>query len=168
MADLSDILLLINLATGESSYDVYTNWGEVADANFAFIEDALGEVTSKALAANDITYPTPKSAPAFIKLSGTLTANVAVKTNDRKGFWFVQNDCTGDFTVTFKTASGDGVEVPQGGSITAVSDGTDMYSMTPILPEEISAAGILTKLLTVDVTTAASTPPRCRVSRRQT
>ena len=89
MADLSDILLLINLATGESSYDVYTNWGEVADANFAFIEDALGEVTSKALAANDIILSDTEERSAFIKLSGTLTANVAVKTNDRKGFWFV-------------------------------------------------------------------------------
>ena len=91
MADLTDILLLINLATGEFSYDVYANWGEVADANFAFIEDALGEVTSKTVTTADVTLiRRRRPARSFIKLLAARSPPTArVIAPDRKGFWFV-------------------------------------------------------------------------------
>ena len=129
MASLSAILQLVDLATGESSYGSYANWGEVADFNFSALEDALGEVTSKTLSSSNVTLSADEERSLLIKLSGTLSANVEVRTNDRKGFWFVTNDTTGDFTVTFKTTSGTGIVVPQGGRAILVSDGTNVLRM---------------------------------------
>lgn len=125
MASLTSILLLVDLATGESAYGPYANWGAVTDGNLAFLEDTVGEVTSKTLASSNVTLTDDEERSLFIKLSGTLGANVEVRTNDRKGFWLVKNDCTGAFTVTFKPTSGTGIVVPQGGAILAVCDGTN-------------------------------------------
>ncbi|MBT1154374.1 hypothetical protein J1C56_02085 [Aminobacter anthyllidis] len=129
MASLSAILQLVDLATGESSYGSYANWGEVADFNFSALEDAVGEVTSKTLSSSNVTLTADEERSLLIKLSGTLSANVEVRTNDRKGFWFVTNDTTGDFTVTFKTTSGTGIVVPQAGRAILVSDGTNVLRM---------------------------------------
>ena len=106
MATTSAILQLIDLTLGESSAGGFGNWGDVADSNFGKLEAALGEVTSKALASSDVTLSATEELSVLIKLTGALGADVAVRTNDRKGFWLVDNACTGDFSVTFKTLSG--------------------------------------------------------------
>jgi len=146
MASLSQILLLMDLATGESSYAGYSNWGEVQDANNAFLEAALGQVTSKTLTASNVTLTDTEERSLYIKLSGTLAANVEVRTNDRKGFWFVENACAGAFTVTFKPTSGTGVVIPAASRLILVCDGTNTYSMS------LTAANILSLLTTVDGT----------------
>lgn len=142
MADISAILQLVNLALGESSYGSDTNWGDVTDRNFGRIEKALGEVTSKTLTGSDVTLSADEELSSTIKLSGTLSANVAVETSGRKGFWLVSNACTGDFTVTFKTDAGTGVVIPQGGKAIVASDGTDML---PIAVMRANGAGARTK-----------------------
>jgi len=130
MPSLTAILQLIDMAQGESSYGAFGNWGDVADENFKRLEAVLGEVSTKALTSGDVTLSAVEERSLLIKLTGTLTANAAVLTNDRKGFWFVSNDTTGDFNVTFRTTSGSGVVVPQGTRCILVSDGTNIYRMT--------------------------------------
>lgn len=130
MATLSTNLLLVDLTTGESAFGAHANWGAVTDSNFAFLEDTVSEVTSKTLSSSNVTLSDDEERSLLIKLTGVLSANVNVNTNDRKGFWFVRNNTTGAFTVTFKTVSGTGVVVPQGGSLVLVSDGTNISAMS--------------------------------------
>jgi hypothetical protein len=130
MASYSDILLLSYLAQGESAVHGFANWGEAAVSNFNFLEDAIGETVSITLASSNVTLTAAQERALYLDLGGTLGANVEVRTNDRKGFWFVSNDTSGAFSVTFKTTSGSGVVVPQGGKAILVSDGTDILSMS--------------------------------------
>lgn len=129
MASLTSILSLINLATGESSYGSFANWGAVADENLRLLELAAGEVVSKAVTSADVSLSDDEHNSLLIKASGALTGNRAIETKDRKGFWFVTNACTGEYTLTFKTDSGTGVIVPQGGAALLVSDGTNVLSV---------------------------------------
>jgi hypothetical protein len=130
MASYSDILLLSYLSQGESAVHGFANWGEAAVSNFNFLEDAIGETVSITLASSNVTLTAAQERALYLDLGGTLGANVEVRTNDRKGFWFVSNDTSGAFSVTFKTVSGTGVVVAQGEKAILVSDGTNISSMT--------------------------------------
>lgn len=129
MATTSSILELILLALGESASGGYLNWGEVANANFSTLEKAVGEVESVAVTVADVSLTDAQHNALFIKASGALTGARAIETQDRKGFWFVTNACTGDFALTFKTDSGTGVIVPQGGAAILASDGTNIIAI---------------------------------------
>lgn len=145
MASYSDILLLSDFAQGETSEHGFADWGAMADSNFAFLEDTIGEVTSKTLASSDVTLTAAEERSLFVNLSGTLGANVNVQTNDRKGFWVVYNGTSGAFTVTFKTASGSGATVDQGEYALMISDGTDILKVVQ------SNAAIAASLITSGV-----------------
>lgn len=125
MAGRTANLLLADLATGESGVLGYANWGEAADDNFARLEDALTETSSITLAGVNVTLTDEQERSVNIVLTGTLSANVEVRTNDRKGFWFVHNNTTGAYTVTFKPTSGTGVIIAPGARVVIVCDGTD-------------------------------------------
>jgi hypothetical protein len=140
MATITDILALINLATGESSYGSFPNWGAVADENFRLLELAAGEVVSKTVTTLDVSLSDDEHNSLLIKATGVLTGNRAIETKDRKGFWFVSNGCTGAFTLTFKTDSGTGIVVPQGGWAILVSDGTNMLQAATTLDATALAA----------------------------
>ena len=114
MASSSSILLLTLLAQGESNVAGFANWGAATNSNLGYLEDAVGEVTSKTLSSSDVTLTDDEERALLINLSGTITTNINVNTNDRKGFWFVYNNTSGSFTVTFKTTSGTGVTIDQG------------------------------------------------------
>lgn len=129
MASYSTILLLSLLANGESGVHGFTDWGEAANSNFQFLEDALGEETAKTLSSSDVTLTAAEERALHIDLTGTLTTNVTVYTNDRKGFWFVSNGTSGAYTVTFSTTSGTGATVTQGRKALFYSDGTDQIKI---------------------------------------
>lgn len=130
MATTSDILLLTYLSQGESNAGGFANWGEAGNSNFDYLEDAIGEVTSKTLSSSDVTLTAAEERSAIISLSGTISADINVNTNDRKGFWIVKNGTSGNFDVTLKTTSGTGVVCPQGDNILCFSDGTNIYRIT--------------------------------------
>lgn len=76
------------------------------------------------------TLTTAQAKKKIISLSGTLVSNLQVIVPDRVQDWLIVNSTTGLFTTTVKTASGSGVEIPQGGfaSPTGVySDATNVY-----------------------------------------
>jgi hypothetical protein len=126
MATRSSILLLAELALGESGVLGYANWGEAALDNFRRLEAAVGQTSSIAVTSANVTLTDEQERALYIKVTGTLTGNRSVLTNDRKGFWIVHNGTSGAFSLTFKTASGSGVVIPQGGKAVLVSDGTDV------------------------------------------
>ena len=138
MATTSTILELMLLAQGESAVAPFTNWGDAANSNFEFLEDALGETADITVDSSDVSLTDAQHRALYISLSGTLTGNRSVATDDRKGFWFVHNGTSGSYTVTFKTASGAGVAVPQGGKAILVSDGTDIIQIVSTDPSGVS------------------------------
>ncbi|MBW3099258.1 hypothetical protein KY465_18405, partial [Pseudohoeflea sp. DP4N28-3] len=135
MATYSDILLLSLPAQGESGVHGFANWGALANSNFQFLEDAVGEEASITLAGTDVTLTAAEERALHLNLTGTLTANVAVLTNDRKGFWFVTNGTTGSYSVTVKPTSGSGVAVTQGEKAILYSDGTNIVAVSSAVAE---------------------------------
>ncbi len=132
MATISDILQLTYLATGESASGGFANWGESANDNWESLDDALGEVTSKTLSSSNVTLTATEERSLLIKLSGTLGANVEVRTSGRKGFWFVSNATSGAFSVTFKPTSGSGVAIQQGTTAIVACDGTNILPISDV------------------------------------
>jgi len=129
MSSLTAILQLIDLVQGESSSGSFTNWGDVTDGNFAILEATVGQTTTKAVTVADVALSTVEEYSLRINTTGVLTGNRAVTTSGRKGFWFVTNNCTGAFTLTFKPTAGTGIVVPQGGTVIGVCDGTNIIQI---------------------------------------
>jgi hypothetical protein len=129
MASYSDNLLLSLLALGESGVHGFTNWGEAANSNIQFLEDTVTEAADITLAGSNVTLTAAEERALYLNLTGTLSANVEVCTNDRKGFWFVSNGTSGSYTVTVKPTSGSGVVITQGHKAILYCDGTNIVSL---------------------------------------
>jgi hypothetical protein len=71
--------------------------------------------------------------PKFIVIGGALTAarDVVLRSTVTGLWWWVQNNTTGGFAVTFKGGSGTGVVVQPGGKVLIYWDGTNMSQLTP-------------------------------------
>lgn len=143
MATTSAILEMILLALGESASGGYLNWGEVTNENITKLEKTVGEVESVAVTTANVSLTDAQHNALFIKATGALTGNRAIETQDRKGFWFVTNNCTGDFTLSFETTSGTGIVVPQGATAILASDGTNVLRIAT-LPSGGKAPGAST------------------------
>ena len=73
----------------------------------------------------NITLTAPQAAKTLITLSGTLTGNIQIIFPTWKMSWAIQNNTTGAFSVTCKTASGTGV-ILSSGSNQIFGDGTNI------------------------------------------
>lgn len=88
----------------------------------------IGSVT-KSLTNADVTLTSTEAGNAFLYTSGTLTANVnLIVPTSQSHVWFVQNNCTGSYTVTVKTSAGTGVVIEQGRRYCLYCDGTNVVS----------------------------------------
>jgi hypothetical protein len=74
----------------------------------------------------NVTLTNTQSAYDTITAAGTLTGNVVINVSPFVKSWKFINNTTGNFTVTFKPASGVGVTVPQGGAAECYGDGTNI------------------------------------------
>lgn len=90
-------------------------WGNVLNTDvFTRIDDNLGGLTTKSLTNVQVDLSAAESRTLRLVLNGTLTGNVLVTTLC-VGMTIVQNDCTGNFTVTFqKNGVGSPVTLPNG------------------------------------------------------
>ena len=75
----------------------------------------------------DVTLTQLQSAYPVIIVSGTLTGARNLIFPAIVGEWIVQNNTTGSYTLTAKTASGTGVTLTQGQSTYIYGDGTNIY-----------------------------------------
>jgi hypothetical protein len=101
-------------------------WGDVLNNQaISYIDQNMGGVTSRSLSASNVTLSASESRNAILRLTGTLLANVVI-TTECIGFFFVDNACTGAFTVTVRNASvATAATVPQGSRVTVISDATN-------------------------------------------
>lgn len=135
MASTFDTLLRLELqATGEN----INTWGEKTNNNIELLTDAIAGATSINLAGSgDYTLTTANAATdqarkSFITLTGTLTGNRNVIVPSSSKIYFIRNNTSGAFSVTFKTAAGSGAVIPQGYVLAVACDGTDCFDASEV------------------------------------
>lgn len=135
MASTFDSLLRLELqATGENA----NTWGDKTNNNIELVADAIAGAVSISIAGSgDYTLTTANASTdqarkAFITLTGTLTGNRNIIVPSSSKIYFVRNNTSGAFTVTFKTASGTGALVPQGYVLAVACDGTDCFDASEV------------------------------------
>lgn len=96
-------------------------WGDkLNDDVFTPLDNMLGGVVTKSLTNVQVNLTADESENLRLVLNGTLTGNVLV-TTQCVGFTIVENQCTGNFTVTFQKYTG---AVPVGTAV-VVPNGTN-------------------------------------------
>lgn len=153
-----------------------TNWDVPLNANFGYIDAALGGNTTKSVTGvgtTPVVLTTAEYQNMILTFTGTLTANVNYRIpSGVGGQWIVRNGTTGSFTLTISSGGGGTTFVaPQGFARTVYSDGTniraadDVVSSIPNDSVAYSSGGVLTgtagltyngTLLDVMATTAAT------------
>lgn len=78
------------------------------------------------LSGSSVTLTTLQASKERITLAGTLSANINLVLPAWIKRWTVMNNCTGAFSVTVKTPSGNGVPVAAGATAILQGDGTDI------------------------------------------
>lgn len=140
----TELLRLQDQANSENE----DQWGDIIDANLRRLEDSISRVTAIATTGGTLTltaldYDQDESRSAFIDINGTLISNaIVVVPNVSKGFE-IRNSCTGAYTLTFKTADGTGVVIPQSRAmrIRVIKDSGVVFSTPPVSPSTGKANG---------------------------
>lgn len=129
MSTYSTNLALTLIGTGQ---EVGT-WGTTTNTNLGtLIEQAVSGYVTQAVtdgAATVLTIPNGASGVArnmYIQLTGTLTAARTVEVPANKKLYFVYNNTSGGYAVTFKVTGQTGVSIPNGFKYLLVSNGTDI------------------------------------------
>lgn len=120
--------------------DYVDTWDMPVNADFTAVDTALGGLTSLNVTAvsGAVVLTSTQYRPVFVAISGTLTANVTYQVpSGVGGFWYVANNTTGNFTVTWDSGgAGTSVTVPQGYATAVGCDGTNAYYLNtaPVNP----------------------------------
>jgi hypothetical protein len=100
---------------------------ERLDERLEASEQAVTAMLIKSLAAADVTLTTKEGMEHIaIRLTGALTANRNLIMPARAKAWIVDNNCSGNFTVTVKTPGGAGVATSSGSTSLLYCDGTNI------------------------------------------
>jgi hypothetical protein len=130
-AGLVDGLATLGIAVGDSAllftdgtnfYTIGFSGGSIVEFDFVLLNVAgTGTYTLAGTTELDrISY----------RLTGVLTGNrIIVVPNTVQQYW-IDNQTSGAFTLTVKTAAGTGIEVPQGAAQILYSDGTNVVAAT--------------------------------------
>lgn len=95
----------------------------------AFVEPSyLPQIAAVSISTANVTLTAAQARCKIIVLSGTLTGDRSLIVPDR-GVWIVDDNTSGSFTVTVKTASGTGATTTQGAASVFFADGTNVGSI---------------------------------------
>ena len=128
MADTTTPLLKLRNQEEGTNDD---SWGEKADVNLEFIEQAIAGVATINMAGSgtrslsDSDFVESESRKAILRLTGLLAGAHALTIPARTRLYYIKNGTTGDFPVTVGPLGTTGVEVAQGSWSTVFCDGTD-------------------------------------------
>jgi hypothetical protein len=118
---------LLNLLSSDYSGLTYAS----PDKRIEATEKAFSALLSKAITTADVTLTTAEAMEsAVIRMTGAPTAarNLIVPTKAK--VYFIDNDTTGAFSVTIKTAAGTGVALASGTNGAVFCDGTNVVSIS--------------------------------------
>ena len=119
------------ITTGEKS----GTWGTITNTNLQQLEQAASGYISVDVAGSDVALAISNGAVSngknlYYKLTGTLAANRTVTLPDSTERVVIIEDATtrgsSNRTLTFKTASGNGITIPVGSKSLLYSDGTNI------------------------------------------
>jgi hypothetical protein len=100
-------------------------------ATTAFVRAAIAGTLIKSVAGGvTVNLTATEAGHAMLRLTGALTANIAVTVPAATGWWIVDNRTTGPYTLTVKTPVGSGVAVAQGKKCIVLCDGTNVLPAT--------------------------------------
>src|SRR5210317_2314250 len=131
VSSYSTDLKLELMVTGEKA----GQWGDITNTNLTILQQAIAgyeQITLNATTGATLTFTNgavSNGKNAVLELTGTITANVDVVIPDGiEKTYYIYNNTTGAFTVTFKTSSGSGVAfaTDNKGYKILYSDGTDV------------------------------------------
>ncbi len=112
-----------NSNSPESSTGASTGWVPVNNYGITQITLSSASVVTSSLQASKDR----------IILTGVLTASVNLILPSWTRSWVIQNNCTGNFTVTCRTVSGSGVPIPTTTTALIYGDGTNIYIDGPLM-----------------------------------
>ena len=130
----SSRLRLELMASGEQS----GSWGTKTNTNLGtLIEEAIAGYESIATGDANVTLSTANGATdqarkAVLRFTGTLTANGNIIVPTSSKIYFIDNACSGAFSLVVKTASGSGITVPNGSKAVVYCDGTNVVAANAI------------------------------------
>jgi len=117
------------MVTGENS----GTWGDKTNTNLNLLDQAVSGYQSIALTSSNTTLvmtnaTVSNARNATIKFTGTLTTTSTISIPDsiQKVYNIIDGTTHANNTLTFKTASGTGVQLAQGNAYTLYSDGTNV------------------------------------------
>lgn len=132
-------------------------WGDVLnDSMISFVDLNMAGVNSQSLSSSNVTLTTAESRRLVIRCTGVLLANITI-TTPGLGFYIVDNQTTGAFTITlqYTGAVGGTPTIPQGGVTLVVIDSTN--GVRVVLPGDLLAIEALTATTGILKKTAANT-----------
>src|SRR5512146_1656587 len=111
-------------------------WGPFVNGNVGILDTMLGGVTTIALLNTPVVLSSAQYQCAFVRLTGAITANIALTFPPVGSFYTLINDCTNSsaFIVTAQTSVGGGrvIGLPPGTMTGIMTDGTNArYMNTP-------------------------------------
>jgi len=132
MSTYSTNLALTLIGTGQEA----GTWGDTTNTNLGtLLEQAIsGYVTQSVTDSStptSLTIPNGSSGVArnmYIELTGTLTDARTVEVPANKKLYFVYNNTSGGYAVTFKVTGQTGVSVANGKRVALVSNGLDIVA----------------------------------------
>lgn len=147
-------------ATGEND----GTWGSKANANFSIIDKALGGRTNLDVSGNtDVTLSAGQAQNIYHNLTGTLTGNINyIFPASAGGLYVIKNATSGAFTITVKIATGSGLVLTQGQTVTFFIDpdqnSAEVSNQVALVSGgglEFSGSALQRSALTGDVTASA-------------
>lgn len=140
-------------------------WGDIVNAGLTqLVEAAIAGTATVSMTDANYTLTTANEAPdearcMFIALTGSLTATREVICPSVSKLYVVLNTTTGGQSVTFKTAAGAGVTIPNGSRALLYCNGTTVTPAIglPPLPATATAASTLGALGALGADTQART-----------
>lgn len=104
-------------------------------ATTAFVQGTInGRLSLSVAGSSNVTLNAVQAGCGILTLTGALTANISVIVPAATGQWIVENNTTGAFTLTVKTAAGTGVAVTQGTQTSVFCDATNVQSTVTDFP----------------------------------
>ena len=159
MSTYSTNLALTLIGTGEEA----GTWGTTTNTNLGtLLEQAIsGYVTQTVTdgAATVLTIPNGASGVArnmYIELTGTLTAARTVEVPANRKLYYVYNNTTGGYAVTFKVTGQTGVSIPNGKKYSLVCNGSDVVNAINEIAGGVTNATNAENLVTTNFTVQES------------
>lgn len=110
--------------------DDVNTWDVPLNANSDVLDASLGGLTALNATAvsGNVTLTTTQYRPPIVEITGTLTGNVSYQLPASVGgFWYIFNNTTGAFNITWVSQSGGTfVNLPQGYTSGVICDGTNV------------------------------------------